>query len=515
MNTLADLEAATWKAFVDFVTPKPCPWATPGEMAMALDARTVQTAALKLIDQKLVDVAEGRCERLIISMPPQEGKSQRVSRRFPLWMLRRNPNLRIAIASYEFRIARRWGRDIRNDIITHSGQLGLAIRPDTAAAHEWQLAGHNGGVITVGIGGPITGRPVDLLIIDDPIKGRKEADSEIIREACWDWWLNNARTRLPPGAPVVLIMTRWHEDDLAGRLLRHDEDSWELLNIPAQADHRPERGETDPLGREPGEYLVSTRGRHRINSPGKCHRKHNPPLPNGCCDWDDIKHDVGSRVWNSLYQGKPAPTEGTIFQRNWFQRYEHPQWIVRPDGSHWATTFDEIIMSWDMTFKDTKGSDYVCGQVWGRRGVDAYLLDLVHDHLSFVDTCTKVRELAAKWPQAVLKLVEDKANGPAVIDALSRTVPGLVPVEPRGSKVARAAAVSPFVEGRNVYLPAPELAPWVGKLVDELCAFPYAAHDDQVDALSQALDRLLLSPLLSEQEVIVDPEHDDYRVSRY
>jgi predicted phage terminase large subunit-like protein len=162
-----------------------------------------------------------------------------------------------------------------------------------------------------------------------------------------------------------------------------------------------------------------------------------------------------------------------------------------------------------MAFKDTSKSDYVVGQVWMRRGADAFLLDQVHDRMDFVTTCQQFRELAAKWPQATLKLVEDKANGTAVINALRRIVIGIVPEEPHGSKEARAAAVSPLVEAGNVHLPTPELAPWVGDLIEEAAAFPNGAHDDQVDAMSQALNRLILAPLLAGEDLEEPDEFDE------
>ncbi len=438
---------------------------TLGEFTASLDPTTVQTPALDLLDAKLAAVARGELQRLIWSMSPQEGKSERVSRRFPAWVLRTRPELRIAIASYELGVARRWGRAIRNDIAEHP-EIGLKVRSDTSAAHEWQLAGHRGGVYSVGIGGALTGRPVDLLLVDDPIKGRAEADSEVYREACWDWWTNVARTRLSPGAPVVLIMTRWHEDDLAGRLIKTGD--WDFVNVPAEAEH------DDPLGRAPGEFLWSARGRTAE-------------------DWRAIRKDVGPRVWNALYQGRPSPAEGDLLKRSWWRYYGAPQWEARSDGSMRVSGFDEVVQSWDMAFKDSKGTDFVVGGVWARRGADVYLLDLVRDRMDFPTTCRAVGALSAKWPDAHAKLVEDKANGSAVIAQLGRVVPGLIPINPKESKEARAAAVSPFVESGNVYLPAPELAPWVGGFVEECSAFPNGSHDDQVDMASQALTRLMVN----------------------
>lgn len=468
--------------------PRELPWRTPGDLAKALDRKTVQTPALDLIDAALVDVAQGACDRLMISLAPQEGKSERASRRFPTWMLARDPDLRIAIVSFAHRRARKWGRAIRNDISQHTDKLGIRVDPSSSAADEWRVLDHIGGVYTVGITGALTGEAVDLLIIDDPYRDGKQAESPAWKEVVEGFWEEVAIPRLGPGVAVVIIQTRWRHDDLSGWLQeREDGTDWRVINIPAQADHDPNKGETDPLGREPGEYMQSTRGRTVEQ-------------------WEQRKREMGSRAWNALCQGRPSPAEGNIFQRDWWQFYEQAQWVERSDGSRIAYTFDEIVASWDLSFKDTEGTDYVCGQVWGRRGVEAYLLDQVHDRLSFVDTCTKVRTLAAKWPQATLKLVEDKANGPAVINMLRRTVPGLVAVEPDGSKVARAAAVSPFVEAGNVKLPAPELCPWVDDLIEEAQGFPRSAHDDRVDAMSQALNRLLLNPLLVEDIVVEDDD---------
>lgn len=470
-------------------------WVTPGALAVELDPRTKQTPALELFDRYLVELFETPDGRCLLSCPPQEGKSQRISRWFPLWVLTQNPDTRIAIVSYEHGVARRWGRAIRDDIVTHSEKLGLKVRDDLAAQHEWQLAGRDGGVYTAGIGAALTGRPVDLLIIDDPIKDREQADSVTYRERAWDWWTDVGSTRLAPGAPAIQVATRWHEADLAGQLMAaEDGHLWRVLNVPAQADHDPNEGQTDPLGREPGEFMISARGRT-------------------VDQWEAIKVRSGSRTWNALYQGRPSPAEGGMFKRDWWDqpgaRYADPLWIVRDDGAHIVLHMDEVIISWDMAFKDTASSDYVVGQVWARRGADAFLLDQVRGRMDFVTTCQRFREFAAKWPQATLKIVEDKANGTAVINALRRIVVGIVPESPTESKEARASAVSPLAEAGNVHLPTPELAPWIGDLIEEAAAFPNGAHDDQVDTLTQALNRLVLAPLLSNDDFMQPDEFEE------
>ena len=401
--------------------------------------------------------------------------SQRASRRFPLWALSRDPELRIAMASYEANIARRWGRAVRDDITVHGHRVGLAVRPDVSAQNEWQLTGHDGGMISVGIGSALTGRPADLLLIDDPVKDREHADSKTYRDRAWDWWIEVAAARLSPDASVIVILTRWHEDDLAGRLLRADDGHlWNVINIPAQADHNPDAGQVDILGRSPGDFLESARGRTRAQ-------------------WEAIKLRSGARSWNALYQGRPAPDTGNVWQRAWWRRYDTPLWSSGPAGVHLVDGADEVVSSWDMTFKDTKGSDFVVGQVWARKGASVYLLDQVHARMSFTDTVAAFTRQVEKWPQVTAKYVEDKANGTAVIDTLRGKIPGIVPVTPHESKYSRANAVAPFIEAGNVYLPDPGIALFdVAGFIDEAAAFPNAAHDDQVDAASQALARLLL-----------------------
>lgn len=477
-------------------------WATPGALAQHLDRRIVQTPALDLIDAALIEAATTPDARLIITMPPQEGKSSRASTIYPLWLLLTNPDLRIVSASYGQSLANRNGRAVRNLIATHP-DLGLRIADDNGAAHEWQLAGHDGGLYSVGVGGGVTGRAADVLLIDDPIKDRAQADSETYRNGVWDWWTDAASARLAPGAPVVLILTRWHYDDLAGRLLDRDKDAgWNVLNIPAQADHRPEKGETDPLGREPGEFMQSARGRTTKQ-------------------WEQRKKTAGTRTWASLYQGHPTPDTGNLFPRDSWARYTQPLWVVRDDGARLVPDAGrdpnvELVQSWDFTFKDTKGSDYVVGQIWLRRDTKAYLLDQVRARAGFSASTQMMLDLTARWPQAIAKLVEDKANGPAILNALRSKVGGLIPVEPEGSKYARAAAVTPFVEASDVVLPDPTMVDgtaWVTDLTEEAANFPGTAHDDTVDAFSQAVHRLLLVPILEgrvldETDILDDDDLD-------
>lgn len=449
-------------------------YATPGDLARHIDPRTVQTPALDLIDAALVDAVNGVSPRLIISCAPQEGKTSRISRAFPAWLLQRNPQLRIGVVSYAQDLARTAARLVRNDIENHP-DLGIVVRRDTRAAGEWRLEGHDGGMIAAGIGSGLTGRPIDVLLIDDPLKDRQEADSEIYRQRCWDWWTEVGSARLGPGSVVVCVMTRWHENDLAGRLMEDAPDTWRHINIPAQADHRPELGETDILGRQPGEFMLSARGRTEA-------------------EWEDRKRTAGSRTWNALYQGRPSPADGGIFKREWWRFYDTPRAVRGEDGAMRVPGSPVVEIHVDATFKDTKHSDFVVMQVWAQKGPKAWLLDQVRGRMDFTATCDALAALSAKWPDATSKVIEDKANGPAIISTLRLRMGGITGYTPKDSKEARASAIAPFVEAGDVELPAPHLAPWVDELIQEALSFPNGAHDDQVDAMSQALHRLLLAP---------------------
>jgi predicted phage terminase large subunit-like protein len=449
-------------------------WDTPGTLAVELDKRTVQTPALDLIDEALLEAYNTPDARLIISVPPQEGKSTRCGVFFPLWVLNQDPSKRIAMTSFSDRLARRNSRNVRNYVVSDGSKLGLTLSHDVASQTEWQVAGERGGIYAVSVGGALTGQPADLLIIDDPHKGAKEADSQLQREEVWEWWLSTASARLAPGAPVVMILTRWHEDDLAGKFLNSAEgDQWKILNIPAMADHDPEKGESDPLGREPGTFLESARKRT-------------------IAQWEAIKRRQSSRNWNALFQGRPSAVEGTIFKRTWWKRYDTKMW-VEENGVCRVPSDGKLILSWDMTFKDTKASDFVVGQVWLHRGPNAYLLDQKRKRMGFTESKGAFEAMAAKWPQAAVKLIEDKANGTAILEVLRTKLPGLIAIEPKESKTARAEAVTAFIESGNVFIPEAHIAAWADEFIEEAAAFPTGAHDDQVDAMTQALNRLFIS----------------------
>lgn len=430
---------------------------SPAEVARSIDPRTVETPALALITDALVNLWNTPNGRLAISMPPQEGKTTRALRDFVVWALTQDPDCRVIVGTYNQFLAGRNGRMIRNAIEAHP-ELGLTIATDNGAKHEWSIAGHEGGVVSAGRGVGVSGRAADLVVIDDPFK-EGEAASETIREDAWEWWEQGITARFGADTKVVVIHTRWHQDDLIGRLLERDAHAgWTYLNIPAECIDP----DSDPLGRSrPGEFMVSARGRTEEQ-------------------WTLRKRSAGSRTWNALYQGRPSPADGDLFKRDaWRYFAEYPN-----------LSGVRIIQSWDLAFTGSKKSDFCVGQVWAHAPALGrfYLLDQVRGRWSFTEQIDQMVALSAKWPAAVQKLVEAKANGNAAIDLLTaRGVTGLVPITPKDGKTFRAEVVSPLQEAHNVILPAPTLAPWVGEFVEECASFPNAANDDQVDAMSQAL----------------------------
>ena len=429
-----------------------------------------------LICKKLELVEKGRIKRLIITLPPRHSKSMTVTESFPSWFIGKNPERRVIQASYADSLARKFGEANRSKIEQFGPSIfDIKINPKTSAANNWGIQGHRGGMISTGIGGSITGEGADLLIIDDPVKNREEADSLAYREKVWNEWQNTLRTRLHPGAAVIIILTRWHEDDLVGRLLNPEYgevEDWEILNLPAIAE------EDDLLGREVGLPLWPEHGFDLA--------------------WAEATEKaVGSSVWASLYQQRPAAASGAMIKRVWWKRYNIPYdresnsiGVMDENGYLREYYIDEIMTSWDMTFKNSEGTDMVVGQIWARSGANKFLLDQVRKRMDFPQTLRMVKELARRWPEARLKLVEDKANGPAIISSLKNEISGMVAVTPRDSKIARLSAVSPDIEAGNVFLPTIELAPWIDVFIDELATFPRSIFDDQVDATSQALDRL-------------------------
>ena len=442
--------------------------------------RTALSVFLAETLQRFLEADTGHAyDILIVQTPPQHGKSMTVTETLPSWYLGRNPDKRVIVAGYSEDFAerfcrrnleklRRWGRDL------FGVELGKVQR-----AAEFELAGCRGRMIARGLLSGITGNPADLLIVDDPIKSRQEADSEVIRDRIWEEWQNSLKSRFAAGAKVIVIMTPWHEDDLSARILKSELHA-QLLRLPVEAERH------DPLGRKPGEPLCPELGKN--------------------AQWlRDFKRSYlddpkgGARAWTALYQCAPRVECGNLIRRAWWKRYDPG----RPPR------FGTQVISVDAAFKGDERNDFVAITVWGKAGQDYYLLDCVNRHLDFPGTLQMVRAVSRNYPQARAVLIEDKANGSAVIQTLQKEL-FCIPVNPRGGKVARVHAVSPMIEAGHVFVP--ERGPWVEDYLDQWTAFPTGRHDDMVDSSSQALSWLLNANGAVAEEMEEEREGDLWRV---
>jgi predicted phage terminase large subunit-like protein len=411
----------------------------------------------RLTIQKLEAVEAGEIRRLIITEPPRHGKSLLTCQIFPCWFLGRHPDRSVICATYGQDLSDDFGRRVRNllaDPLHRAIFPGCRLSNDSASQRRFDLI-PGGSYFAVGRGDAITGRGANLMVIDDPLKDREEAYSETIRRKLHDWFGSVAYTRLAPDAGVVVVSTRWHEDDVVGWLLReHGDEGWELLNLPAIA-------ESDEGFRKAGEALWPERF----------------PLSR----LEQIRQAVGGAAWAALYQQRPSAAEGAVFRREWWRTYgEAP-------GS-----FKRIVQSWDTAFRSGAENDYSVCTTWGTTDTGYYLLALWRDRVEFPDLKRKLVALAEAWnPNAVL--VEDKASGQSLVQEIQHdTALPIIPVKIDTDKVARAQAVTPLVESGRVFLPAG--AAWLSDYVDELASFPRAVHDDMVDSTTQALNYLREEP---------------------
>jgi predicted phage terminase large subunit-like protein len=448
-----------------------------------VDPAVRTSAALAHIDAalaRLMGSVAGEANALAVYMPPQEGKSQLCARALPEWALYNDPTLRIAIISYEQDVAVRWGRDIRLDIRLAPDVLPIELRTDSNAAGRWETP-QGGGVYCVGIGGPLTGRPVDLLIVDDPVKDREAAESEKLRNRAWHWWEEVALTRLAPGAKVAVVQTRWHEDDLGGRIeARPSPLRWEIIRIPAIAD-RPD----DPLGRPVGGELVSVRGRE----PGFFRTR---------------QATIEPYSFSALYQQAPTAPEGNMFRRAAFRYWEQAEpW---PGDYRERISLDGLMVTladcWRFATVDVAAStrdtaDYTVVSVWAITPEGhLVLLDRHRQQIDTHDHFAMAEPLLRRWDAAPMYVERGYFASALVTDARDKGWP-IAEVIADTDKVTRAIPAAGRVHSHRVWFPSVTTGcpcgscldgNWLKEWEDELAQFPSTgAHDDQVDTLSYAV----------------------------
>lgn len=437
----------------------------------------------RLLAERLDAVRRGECRRLLVFMPPQHGKSELISRKFPAHVLGNNPDTRIIATSYSEDLAKYNSRAVRKIMGSpayHSifGDVRAVDRTTASdAANQavyFEIPGRRGYLKAAGIMGAMTGFGFDIGLIDDPIKNMAEADSNTYRKRLKDAFSSVFETRGSglgfdgKGDRIVGVFTRWHHDDLAGWLLEtagEYSDDWEVISLPAVLDVEPQpydpRGHMDTLW--PSRYPLEELNRRR--------RKMIP------------------RVWEALYQQRPTPESGGTFKSTWWRFFARDEvdYLLR------TASYDQIFTSWDLSFKKT-GNSRVAGIAFMAAGPKLYVLDLVVGHMGYTEAKDAFRALATAWPMATSHVVEEKANGPALISDLSGEFSGITAWPPEGqvmeAKEARWNYSTPFVRAGDVFLPpkGDPRTPWVeSEFLPEMKAVPAGAHDDIADAFAQGV----------------------------
>lgn len=398
--------------------------------------------------QKIEQTIKKGNGRLIINWPPRHGKSTLISKWLPTWFLDLYPHKRVFMISYADTFAKEWGRAVRDEL-KYNPRAITKPRWDVSSVTEWNTT-DDGAMYSTSINGAMTGRGGDLIIIDDPHKNFKEALSVTICNGIYSWYKNTLYQRKEPNATIIINQTRWTTYDLTGQVLQDGDDDWEHIRIPAIAE------EGDILGREIGEVLCPDRYGLDVLEQNK---------------------KVMGLSFKAVFQQQPVALEGNIIQRKWVQKYKQ-----LPES------FDEVLQSWDATFKKT-GTSKVGGLVVARKGSNFFFIDQLQEKMSFTETIRAILNMSEKHPEAIGKLIEDKANGPAILDVLKNELLGLISFNPNkyGSKEARFSAVAPMFEAGNIWVPEKSIADWGDDLIEEWVNFPNHPFRDRTDATSQVL----------------------------
>lgn len=427
----------------------------------------------RVMANALQKVADGKCPRLIVTLPPRHGKSQQVSMHFPAYVLGRNPKAQIIAASYNATLAAKMNRAVQRIIdspeyrrIFPGTRLNEAnVRSMSGSwlrnSDEFEVVEYGGIYRSAGVGGSATGYGATVGIVDDPVRNRQDADSPTYQERVIDWFRSTFLTRLMKGGSIIIVLTRWSQGDLVGRLLEHAQANpaagqWEVLNLPAIAEE--DKHELDPRATGdalwPSEFSLKWLAEQRAT--------------------------MTEREFASLYQQRPSPQSGHLVQREWFKF-----WTTLP--SH----FDFLCISADLNFTSTDDSDFTVMLVMGRSGNQFYVIDRVRARMGWIQQKQWLRSLVNKYPANNGIFIESAANGFALVEEARQSIPGVVPVKPLGSKAVRLESVTPLIESGCVLLPAPATGQlWAEELIDECCVFPGGRNDDQVDALSMGLAQM-------------------------
>lgn len=422
----------------------------------------------------LQKVESGEITRLIVNLPPRHSKTMTISEFFPAWYLGRNPDHQVIAATYAYDRAGDTGRKVRNQMVDPLHRRifpGCTISLDSKGANK--LATDQGGMMfSTGVGGAIVGRGAHLFVIDDPIKSREEAESDVARAKLIDWFRGVAYTRLMDHNRIILVQTRWHNYDLTGWLLEETAHAgWHVLAYPALA------YEDDPLGRKPNEALW--------------------PEKYPVARLEEIKSIIGLREWSAQYQQEPMVAEGGLVNPNWFEYYPSAEWkkyhtSVRLGDQMAQVPFGikKIVCSWDTAFKESQLNDPSACTVWGISDHGYYLLYVYNKRVAFPKLMSDVARIYEENKKyrlgSIPVLIEDKASGQSLIQELKKkTRIPIFPIKTDTNKTNRLSEVTSIMESGRVFLP--DKAWWLEQYLRQLSQFPLGKHDDMVDSTSQFL----------------------------
>jgi len=420
---------------------------------------------LRLLNRLLLKVVNGDIKRLIVSSPPRHGKSMMISQFLPAWYIGTYPEKKIILATYEADFSASWGRKARDVLEWSKDLFGVKLREDSLASYRWETEA-GGGMFTAGVRGAITGKGANILIIDDPVKNSEEARSKTIREKIWDWFLSTAYTRLEPDGAIIIVMSRWHFDDLAGRCIEElKNENWLEIKLPAIAVEDEDFG---VLKRKKGDPLWKERF----------------PLER----LEEIKRSLGNYWWNALYQQSPSPEEGGVIKREYFRyfREEGEYFVLEEERGERAIHKNSCIyiQTIDLAISQKENSDFtVIGTFAISREGDLLVLDMFRGRVDFATQKRLIKEYFKRYKPSYIG-VESVAYQLAMVQELRREGLPVKELRAKGDKVGRVLSVATRYEAGKVFHKLGAI--WLDDFEDEILRFPNGEHDDMVDVLSYA-----------------------------
>ena len=436
--------------------------ATPGLFGVNATPGFTMPNHIRYLDSKLCDAISRRgSKRLLVSMPPRHGKSEYISKHLPAWFRGIYPRKEAVITTYGANFSASWGRKSKHLLAKNQDMFGVQVDMQSPVA-SWRIKGSEQVTFCSGVGGELTGKGAHLLVVDDPIKNAKESKSQTMRDATWDWWQSTAFSRIEPGGIAIILMTRWNEDDLVGRIKKQmlsdpDSEQWEIISFPAICDTND-----DILGRKRGEALWPERYNEETLL--------------------KIQKGSGAYWWSALYQQQPAPLEGGLFQRSWFV-----------EETFDITRIGDRVRAWDFAATENDG-DWTVGLLMGKHldSGDYWILDVVRGQWAPWKRDEIIRKTAIRDGEKTRIITEQEPGsaGKSFVAAMKRMLDGfsVKSYRPSGSKELRAEPLS--TQAGIGRLRVPKNAQWLDGLIHEYCIFPNGSHDDQVDAGSMAFNSM-------------------------